>query len=109
MLMKILPAELLETDDCYATRDQILAALNPNTTDRVVIDLSNTRFIGSIGLLAFLAMRRAVPSARITLCNLNESILDMLVLCRLVSGDDSAEAPFQVRASVDDAMAELQG
>ncbi len=108
LVVKLLADELRETDVCYATRDQILATLNPNTTDRVVIDMATTRFVGSVGLLAFLAMRRTVPAAQIMLCNVNESVFEMLVLCRLVSGNESAEAPFQVRASVDAAVAELQ-
>lgn len=109
LVLKILPNELRETDVCYATRDQLLATVNSNGTDRVVIDMANTQFVGSVGLLAFLAVRRAIPTARIILCNLNASILDMLVLCRLVSSNESDEAPFQVRATLDDAVTTLQG
>ena len=108
LILKILPDELRETDVCYATRDQILARLDPNTTDRVVLDMANTHFVGSIGLLAFLALRRTIPKARIILCNLNESIFEMLVVCRLISEDESTDAPFKVRTSVEDAVAALK-
>ncbi|MFI4876158.1 MAG: STAS domain-containing protein, partial [Blastopirellula sp. JB062] len=54
----LLPEELRTPEDCYDLRNEMIAA----ATDcrAVLIDFGNVVFMSSVGLLAFLGLRRAV-------------------------------------------------
>jgi hypothetical protein len=62
--------------------------------------MSLVDFIGSIGFLAFLGIRRAPGIENAILCNLNENVKELFLLCRLIPSDKQSNAPFQVAASV---------
>ena len=105
LVMKVLPTELRETEVCYAIRDQMIAAIDPTQTRNAILDLQNVTFVGSIGLLGFLGMRRQLPKSRIIICNLADVIREMFLLCRLISPDNATDAPFEVQTTLQDALA----
>ena len=49
LVLRLLPSELRETDMCYAVRDEMVGALKGRRAKNVIIDMPNTRFVGSIG------------------------------------------------------------
>ena len=96
-------------DTSYALRDEILSLMQAGEIDHVVIDLERVTFLGSVGLLAFLAVRRKLEGGSVVLCNVAESIQAMLQVCLLISKDPGKTAPFQVADSVEPALELLRG
>ncbi len=106
-VFRVLVRELRDPETSYAVRDEMLAQLTQTPTRKVVIDLGDVKFIGSIGFLAFLNTRRHVVDGRIVLCNVSPSIVEAFQACRLVSADDTHPAPFEVQATRAEAIASL--
>lgn len=69
----------------------------------VIIDLQKVQYVGSVGLLAFLAMRRIPAVQTIVLAQLNPNVRELFQLCRLISTSKDS-APFRVEESVEAAI-----
>jgi len=105
LVVTILVKQIRDPETSYALRDEILLLADPAKTSHVVLDLQRVDFVGSVGLLAFLAVRRHLQGGQIVICNVSDSIRSMFEVCRLVSRDPSATAPFGVDDSVEAALA----
>lgn len=89
----------------YALRDEMQALVEASQPRDVIVDLADVKFIGSVGFLAFLSVRRQLAVGRIILANLSENLHKMFALCRLVPTEKASVAPFEVAADVDAALA----
>ncbi|NLS98267.1 MAG: STAS domain-containing protein [Planctomycetaceae bacterium] len=107
LVVEVLVDQIRDPETSYALRDEILSLMKAGEIHHVVIDLARVKFLGSVGLLAFLAVRRQLESGSIILCKVAEGIQSMLEICLLVSKDPGKMAPFQVEASVDEAVARV--
>ena len=109
LVVTVLLESIRDPETSYALRDEILSLMDAREIDHVVIDLEQTTFLGSVGLLAFLAVRRQLEGGSIVLCNVAEGIRTMLEICLLVSKDPGKTAAFEVEESVDTALTRLGG
>lgn len=91
----------------YALRDELVSLLNSTDAQSLVLDLEKVRYIGSIGFLAFLGVRRHLGNSRIVLCNMSETTRQMFLVCRLIPSDAANEAPFEVESTVPSALTRL--
>ncbi|MGC3966324.1 MAG: STAS domain-containing protein [Pirellulales bacterium] len=89
-------SEIRDSHTAYAFRDFIAAQLDRQPAVHIVFDCCAVKFIGSVGFLAFLGVRRKQPTGRIVLTNLAPTIREMFEICRLLARDDSDTiAPFE--------------
>jgi len=88
-------------------RDDIIALINKEQPKGIVIDLAKVKFIGSVGLLAFLGVRRQLSGGRIVLCNLSDPIREMFSVCRLIATDTKTAPPFETANTTAEALAQL--
>ena len=109
LVVTVLPQQVRETAIAYSLRDEIVALVDSSQTRDLVLDAGNLQFIGSIGFLAFLGVRRHLSDGRIILCNLSFAVREMFAVCRLISTDGAKTAPFEVAATVEAAVARLAG
>ncbi len=107
LVVEVLVDQIRDPETSYALRDEILSLMKAGEIRHVVIDLAHVKFLGSVGLLAFLAVRRQLEDGSIILCNVAEGIQSMLEICMLASKDPAKMAPFQVEASVEEAVARV--
>jgi len=107
LVIKILLKEIRDPKVSYGLRDEISSLFNSAEVRHVVVDLGQVTFMGSIGLLALLAVRRSVAPGRMVICNLSKAIREMLELCLLVSNDPAKTAPFEAVPTLDEALARL--
>lgn len=107
LVVDILLEQIRDPESSYALRDEILSLMKAGEIEHVVIDLKGVTFLGSVGLLAFLAVRRQLADGKVLLCNVADGIRTMLEICLLVSKDPGKTAPFQVEPSVEAALARL--
>lgn len=98
---------LRDAETCYALRDEILAAIDAAGAENVVLDLSQVEFLGSVGFLAFLGVRRRITSGRLILCGMSENIRELFRVCALISHDPVKPGPFEEAKTVETALASL--
>jgi hypothetical protein len=104
LVVSIKDQNLREGLVCNALRDELLAAIDSAKTDNLVLDLSSVEFIGSDGLLVFLAARRRMAGGRIVLCGMSENIRGVFCVCGLLSPDPAKAGPFEESLSVQTAL-----
>ena len=100
--------QIREADQAYALRDEILEILNQSNPSCLVLDLGKLNFVGSIGFLAFLGVRRHLAGGRIVICNMSGPVHDMFAVCQLISPDPAKKAPFEAAKTLDSAIARLK-
>src|SRR5205807_3852 len=96
--------QIREADQAYGLRDEILAILNASQPSCLVLDLGELSFIGSIGFLAFLGVRRHLAGGRIVICNMSGPVHDMFAVCQLISSDPAKKTPFEAAATLEAAI-----
>ena len=104
-VITITESHLREATTCYAVRDEILSALKPEETENVLVDLTLVEFIGSIGFLVFVGLRRVLTKGHLVLCCVSPPVHDSFLVCRLISADNDSASPFQVASSIDSGAA----
>jgi anti-anti-sigma factor len=107
LVVTILVDQIRDHTHAYAVRDEILALIDESKSPDVVIDLLLLTFMGSVGILAFLGVRRKLHGGRIVLCNIHKNLHGMFQIGRLISTDPNSQAPFEADGTVDDALNRL--
>lgn len=107
LVVEVLQDQIRDPQTSYALRDEILSLMNAGEIEHVVVDLQRVTFLGSVGLLAFLAVRRQLEDGSIVLCNVADGIQAMLQVSLLISKNPSKTAPFAVEPTVESALARL--
>jgi anti-anti-sigma factor len=105
LVIEVLVEQIRDPDTSYALRDEMLSLIDPEKISHVVLDLQHVTFVGSIGFLAFLAVRRRLENGQIVICNLWEPVRQTFQICRLISNDPAVTAPFRVEDSLEAALA----
>ena len=107
LAVSILLDQVREAKVAYDLRDDIIALMNKERPTGIVIDLAKVNFIGSVGFLAFLGVRRQLGGGRIVLCNLSTPLREMFSVCRLIATDPNTAAPFETANTTAEALAQL--
>ena len=95
LTLQINSPELRDGQTVYAVRDELVAAAEDDGIHHVIVDLAKVGFMGSIGLLALLSLRRLAKVERIILCNLSETVRGVMVTTRLAGAEGDRTAPFE--------------
>ncbi|NUQ64725.1 MAG: STAS domain-containing protein [Pirellulales bacterium] len=109
LVIKIQVEQVRDPETSYALRDEILRLVDSAKPSHIAMDFCRVAFMGSVGLLSLLAVRRRLQGGRIVICNCSESIRRMFEVCQLLSRDPSAAAPFEAADSREEALARLSG
>ena len=108
LLVTVQLTEIRDTKTAYDFRDAVIAQLERQPAVHVVFDCAAVKFIGSVGFLAFLGVRRKQPTGRIVLCNLGPQIREMFEICRLLARDElDTAAPFEGVETLETALTTL--
>ncbi len=99
--------ELRDADTAYRLRDAMVGQIDATEAEHAVIDLSNVQFVGSIGFLAFMSMKRRLSGGKIVLCGLSPTVREMFQVCGLL-GDNLNAAAFLEAGDKDQAIAIIQ-
>ena len=105
LVITILVEKVRDAETAHALRDEISSLMDSAKASHVVIDLQRVTFMGSVGFLVFLALRRRVEVGQIVICNISPPVRDMFELCRLISTDPSIAAAFEAEDSLEAALA----
>ncbi len=100
VVITLLDERIRDQERVTQIKDAMIDVVSTHPCKNLIIDMSRVEFVGSIGFLAFLAIRRASGIENAILCNLDENVKELFLLCRLISSDKVFNAPFQVASSV---------
>ena len=107
LVLEITTPELRTPEVTHALRDEVVAAVHDEKASNVLLDLKQVTFLGSVGMLVFLAVKRLPEVRRIVLCNLAPSIREVLLICKLLSNEPGQDAPLEHIDDVDEALAAI--
>ena len=109
LVLSISTREVRDLPVARALDDEITEAAAAYDGNKVVLDLQHLEFIGSVGLLALIRLRRQLSerNGRIVICSLRDTVQDMFVACRLVNPTDPQSATFESETTVQDALSRL--
>lgn len=109
LVITILVEEFRNPNITYAMRDEILSLVDPAKMSHVVLDFQNVKFVGSLGLLAFVAVRRHFAGGQILICNFSDLVRGVFETCHLISSTPSVVTPFWVEDTLEAALARCSG
>ena len=107
LVVDILQPEIREASQAYACRDEMIKLIDPTTNRDVVIDLGRVQYIGSVGLVALLGVRRHLDGGRIVLCDMKPAVHDIFFISRLIPRTESETAPFEAAPTREAALQAL--
>jgi anti-anti-sigma factor len=111
LVIKVLAPEIRSPEVSHALRDELIACAKRTGKSRVVVDLKNVRFIGSVGLLGFLSLRRLVDvdeRGEVVVCHVSENLEAMFRVCRLVPKSPGQPSAVQIEPTREAAIARLR-
>ncbi|HAY81223.1 MAG TPA: hypothetical protein DCY79_15570 [Planctomycetaceae bacterium] len=107
VVIEIVAKELRGHDITSQLRKQLVDIVTQESPWSIVLDIHQVRFLGSLGVLALLTVRREAPDARIMIVNASEQVVKLLTTCRLIESSGIDFAPFELGDDVATAVAAL--
>lgn len=104
LVLTLQEEHLRDVDRATSIRNAATTHVDEAQPSRIVFDLGRLQSIGSVGLLAFLGLRRHFAQGPIVLTNMSSAIEKTFSLFRLIPTDTQPVAPFEVAPTVADAM-----
>lgn len=99
--------QIREAGAAYELRDELLSLVDETNAKNAIFKLGQVQFVGSIGFLAFLAVRRRLQVGRVFLCELSPVLRQMFTACRLIASDTTSTAPFEVEDTAEASLASI--
>jgi anti-anti-sigma factor len=92
-------------------RQELLRQVERSGSRKVVIDLSQVRYLSSIAFWPLLSLRRWLTDqgGRLIICGLTATVADIFETTKMISTTGPADAPFEVAPDRAEAVARLAG
>jgi anti-sigma B factor antagonist len=100
----------IEGEDIAAgLKEELLATVAKHGLSKVVLDLQHTRYVSSIAFWPLLTLRRllADQEGKLVICGLKGAVEEVFTSTKMVSNSGSMNAPFEVAADREAAVARL--
>ena len=102
----------IEGEDCaQGLKEELLALVARHDAHKIVIDLSQTRYVSSIAFWPLLALRKRLQATggRLFITGLTGTVRDVFESTRMIGGSGVVDAPFEVAPDRATAVAWLNG
>jgi anti-anti-sigma regulatory factor len=109
LIIKILESQMRDFAKVIQIKEAVITAVREVLPKTVIIDLSQLHFVGSVGFLAFLAIRREPTVRNVVLCNLDTNVHKVFSVCKLIPDSVDASAPLLIADTVEAAIATYDG
>ena len=94
LILQIQAAQIHDPETSEKLGREMISMADQNGAKDLVIDFINVRFMGSIGFLALMGLRRHLKDSNIILCGLNETLKEVFEVCKLISSDPTVQPMF---------------
>ena len=108
LIMTIQAEQIRDPETSMALRSQMISLVDQMSSKDLVIDFGQVRFMGSIGFLALMALRRHLTESRIVLCGLSEPLSAAFQACSLIANSKNKEVMFETADTEQNAISALQ-
>ena len=105
LLVTILESQLRDFEKVTQLKLAIVAAVQQHHSRTVLLDLNKVTYIGSVGFLAFLGIRREKDVEHIVLCHVAPNVQQLFSICKLIPDGSSMSAPLKIADTIDSAIA----
>ena len=111
LVLTVTQRQIEGEDVAAALKAELLATVDRHQLNKVVLDLSNTRYVSSIAFWPLLTLRRqlADQNGKLILCGLTGAVEEVFTTTKMVSSSGSMNAPFEMAADREAAVARLAG
>jgi anti-anti-sigma factor len=107
LTLKVEVPELRDPELAYAVRDELVDIVADEGVKNLVVDLADVTYMGSVGLLALLSVRRLAFVERIVICNVNDPLRGIVLTSRLAGPTADRTKPFELASDLEQAEALL--
>jgi anti-anti-sigma factor len=96
-------------DTAAGLKEELLSAVAKHGLNKVVLDLSHTRYVSSIAFWPLLTLRRQLADreGKLVICGLKGAVEEVFTSTKMVSSSGSTNAPFEVAADRETAVGRL--
>ena len=110
LILKVEPYRIAEYELAEAIGRELIAAVDEQKATKVVVDLANVQYMGSVGYGPLITLRSRVRASggRLVLCNMAPIIHELFDTTRLLVNPNSPKSLFEFTGSVEAAISLLQ-
>ena len=110
LILTIEPYRISEYEMAEAVGRELLAAALERQATKVVVDMGNVQYMGSMGYGPFITLRARIHEngGRIILCNMSPVIKELFETTRLLINPHNPQSLFEFTDSVESAISLLQ-
>lgn len=105
LIVSILEPQLRDFEKVTQIKLAIMSAVQLHRPQAVLLDLQKVTYVGSVGFLAFLGIRREQGVEHIVLCNVAPNVQQLFSICKLIPDGSGMSAPLKIATSIESAMA----
>ena len=111
LVLTVTQRQIEGEDVAAALKEELLASVARHQLNKVVLDLRNTRYVSSIAFWPLLTLRRqlADQGGKLIICGLTGAVEEVFTTTKMVSSSGSMNAPFEMAADREAAVARLAG
>ncbi|MFN9913001.1 MAG: STAS domain-containing protein, partial [Pirellulaceae bacterium] len=84
LLVRLKLAKLVDPLVAQRLKAELEEKVNQHQSQIVILDFQEVTFVGSVGFLAFLSLRRLPTVQRVIVCQLDANIREIFTICRLI-------------------------
>jgi anti-anti-sigma factor len=109
LVLTVLRRQIEGEDLAAGLKEELLATVASYGATRVVLDLSQTRYVSSIAFWPLLALRRqlADQDGRLLICGLTGAVHEVFTTTKMVSSAGALNTPFEMAPDREAAVALL--
>src|SRR5436190_937564 len=109
LVLTVLRQQIAGEDSAAGLKEELLAAVRTSGLSKVVLDLKNTRYVSSIAFWPLLTLRRQLADqhGRLLICGLTGAVQEVFTTTKMISSSGSTNAPFEMAADREAAVARL--
>ena|SRR5687768_225898 len=110
LILTIEPYRITEYELAEAIGRELIAAVVEHNATKVVVDLANVQYMGSVGYGPLISLRGRIRASggRLVLCNMAPIIHELFETTRLLVNPNSPQSLFEFTSSVESAVSLLQ-
>jgi anti-anti-sigma factor len=109
LVLTVLRKQIEGEELAAGLKEELTAVVARHGVNRVVLDLSECRYVSSIAFWPLLALRRKLndEGGRLILCGLKDAVLEVFTMTKMVSSEGNLDAPFEMAPDREAAVSRL--
>jgi anti-anti-sigma factor len=104
VLLQIQPPQIRDPETSSALKDQMIAIAEQHQAKDLIVDFGRVEFMGSVGFLALMGLRRHFKDSNIIFFGMNDHLQEVFEVSKLTSRDPMIGALFATAETREEAQ-----